>query len=256
MERGRSGLEVAARDDGATSPHRKIRRAGARRRRSVRLRRPAESGWSTSTRTCLANRASDLGRAMDARRRSRQPSPKVGAATGSRCFDVCRAGRAPSGEPPTTSGCRCVTRHLRRRMAHPVRCRPPDVDGEARQAFKALADGYTSPRGQRNTVCVDRGSLGPLAIARSGRDIALAAGPYEHDGAELGRQPFVRKPLAGRPISCARASRNRARNQRAGFGVSFGWTVVAPQARVERSGRRWHVRLLHQALEPPETETN
>jgi hypothetical protein len=62
-----------------------------------------------------------------------------------------------------------------------------DADGEARQAFKAIADAMRPRRDvAANTVCVERGALGPLAVVRAGRDIALAAGPYEHDGNHVG----------------------------------------------------------------------
>jgi hypothetical protein len=62
-----------------------------------------------------------------------------------------------------------------------------DVDAEARQAFKALADALRPRREpSSNTLCVERGALGPLAIARLGRDIALAAGPYERGAPHVG----------------------------------------------------------------------
>ncbi|MET0593187.1 MAG: hypothetical protein ABW133_10835 [Polyangiaceae bacterium] len=58
-----------------------------------------------------------------------------------------------------------------------------DPDFEARQAFKALSDSLHAKRGgNANTFCVERGALGPLAVARVGRDIAVTAGPYERAG--------------------------------------------------------------------------
>jgi hypothetical protein len=91
-----------------------------------------------------------------------------------------------SGEPSATSDGvvsstdYAVAWHIRFDAGH------PDVDGEARQAFKALADGlHLRPVGNPNTVCVERGSLGPFAVTRAGRDLALTAGPYEHNRAEV-----------------------------------------------------------------------
>ena len=96
-------------------------------------------------------------------------------------------GDATSGDSTTTSGAGvppgtyAVAWHIR---FDPGRS---DVDAEARQAFKALADALRPRReGTGNTVCVERGALGPLAIARSGRDIALAAGPYVRGVTPLG----------------------------------------------------------------------
>ncbi len=64
-------------------------------------------------------------------------------------------------------------------------------DGESREAFKALAAAIQSrapgihptarPAGLES-ICIERSSLGPLAIARSGRDLVVAAGPYRRDG--------------------------------------------------------------------------
>jgi len=63
----------------------------------------------------------------------------------------------------------------------------PDVDGEARQAFKALADALRPRREpEGNTLCVERGALGPLAVVRSGRELALAAGPYTRGVSHVG----------------------------------------------------------------------
>ena len=55
-------------------------------------------------------------------------------------------------------------------------------DGEAREAFKALAPTMKSGQVTPNHVCTERSALGPLALARLGRDLALAAGPYRRDG--------------------------------------------------------------------------
>jgi hypothetical protein len=61
-----------------------------------------------------------------------------------------------------------------------------DVDAEAREAFKALAEVLRPARvAAGNTICIERGVLGPLAVARLGRDVVLTAGPYEHDGVHL-----------------------------------------------------------------------
>jgi len=91
-----------------------------------------------------------------------------------------------SGASPTTpstrvpSGIYAVAWHIRFDAGR------HDLDAEARQAFKALAESLRPRReASGNTTCVERGALGPLAIARSGRDLVLAAGPYEHDGVRL-----------------------------------------------------------------------
>jgi hypothetical protein len=91
-----------------------------------------------------------------------------------------------SGTSPTTpsarvpSGTYAVAWHIRFDAGR------HDVDGEARQAFKGLAESLRPRReATGNTTCVERGPLGPLAIGRSGRDLVLAAGPYEHDGVRL-----------------------------------------------------------------------
>jgi hypothetical protein len=96
-------------------------------------------------------------------------------------------GATESSEIPTTQGARvppgtyAVAWHIRFDRGR------QDVDAEARQAFKALAEAlrpHREPDG--NTVCVERGALGPLAVVRSGRDLALAAGPYTHGGSHVG----------------------------------------------------------------------
>jgi hypothetical protein len=57
-----------------------------------------------------------------------------------------------------------------------------DVDAEARQAFKSLAASFPEVTATTSSFCVDRGSLGPLAVARSGRDLVIAGGPYRRAG--------------------------------------------------------------------------
>src|SRR5450432_1359429 len=54
-----------------------------------------------------------------------------------------------------------------------------DIDAEGRQAFKTLAAAFpTATASTPSSLCVERGSLGPLAIVRSGRDLVIAGGPY------------------------------------------------------------------------------
>jgi hypothetical protein len=66
------------------------------------------------------------------------------------------------------------------------RAKGQDVEAEARQAFKALADTIQPGRSPTaNAVCIGRASLGPLALARSGRDVVFAAGPYRRDGSRV-----------------------------------------------------------------------
>ena len=93
---------------------------------------------------------------------------------------------SPSGVSPATSRARvppgtyAVAWHIRFDAGR------HEVDAEARQAFKALSESLRPRRdATSNTACVDRGVLGPLAVVRSGRDLAVAAGPYEHDGVRL-----------------------------------------------------------------------
>ncbi len=54
-------------------------------------------------------------------------------------------------------------------------------DGEAREAFKVLADAMRPGKSATTSVCIEREGLGPLSLARSGRDIAVVAGPYRRD---------------------------------------------------------------------------
>jgi hypothetical protein len=101
---------------------------------------------------------------------------------------VSGSGETSTGEVPVTSGARvpsgtyAVAWHIRFDAGR------QDVDAEARQAFKALADSlrpHRDPSG--NTVCVERGALGPLAVVRVGRDLAVTAGPYERGGTHVGQ---------------------------------------------------------------------
>jgi hypothetical protein len=58
-----------------------------------------------------------------------------------------------------------------------------EPDAEARQAFTFLVDALHPKRGvTATTFCVERGALGPLAVARAGRDLVVTAGPYEREG--------------------------------------------------------------------------
>ena len=144
---------------------------------------PSESGWSTFYEDVFGEQGLRIS--------AEQWMPKKTAALvaegwGGDRLAVFRRGASPeamSGHPTMTSGATvppgtyAVAWHIRFDAGR------PDVDGEARQAFQALAEGLRPRREPSgNTVCVERGALGPLAIARSGRDIALAAGPYERGG--------------------------------------------------------------------------
>jgi hypothetical protein len=57
-----------------------------------------------------------------------------------------------------------------------------DFDAEARQAFKTLAAAFPAVTPAVSSFCVDRGSLGPLAVVRTGRDLAIVGGPYRRAG--------------------------------------------------------------------------
>jgi hypothetical protein len=148
---------------------------------------PSEGGWSTFYEDVFGEQGLRIS--------AEQWMPKKTAALvaegwGGDRLAVFRRGSPPSstsGDPTATSGAGvppgtyAVAWHIR---FDPGR---PDIDGEARQAFKALADSLRPQREPTgNTVCVERGALGPLAIARSGRDIALAAGPYVRGVTPLG----------------------------------------------------------------------
>jgi hypothetical protein len=94
--------------------------------------------------------------------------------------------RAPagtrSGESGATAGARvpgfyAIAWHIRFDVGR------GEPDAEARQAFTFLADALRPKRGgTATTLCVERGALGPLAVARAGRDLVIAAGPYEREG--------------------------------------------------------------------------
>lgn len=94
--------------------------------------------------------------------------------------------RAPagthSGESAATAGARvpgfyAIAWHIRFDAGH------GEPDAEARQAFTFLADSLRPKRGvTATTFCVERGALGPLAVARAGRDLVISAGPYEREG--------------------------------------------------------------------------
>jgi hypothetical protein len=148
---------------------------------------PAESGWSTFYEDVFGEQGLRIS--------AEQWLPKKTAAQvaegwgGDRLavFHRPPTGAAPSdsGEVPRTGarvppGTYAVAWHIR---FDPGR---QDADVEARQAFKALADALRPRREPSgNTVCVERGALGPLAIARSGRDLVFAAGPYERSGTDV-----------------------------------------------------------------------
>jgi len=53
-----------------------------------------------------------------------------------------------------------------------------DFDAESRQAFKTLVAAFPAAHSGANSLCVDRASLGPLAIFRSGRDLVITGCPY------------------------------------------------------------------------------
>jgi hypothetical protein len=97
-----------------------------------------------------------------------------------------RGAPAPSGEPvatpsePVPPATYAVAWHIRFDAGR------PDTDVEARQAFKALVDALHARKDTAsNTACVERGALGPFAIVRAGRDLALATGPYDHVGGHV-----------------------------------------------------------------------
>jgi len=53
-----------------------------------------------------------------------------------------------------------------------------DIDAEGREAFKTLAAAFPTATATATSLCLERASLGPLAIARSGRDLVIVGGPY------------------------------------------------------------------------------
>ena len=148
---------------------------------------PAESGWSTFYEDVFGEQGLRIS--------AEQWMPKKAAALVADGWggDRLTVFRRPlpndppsAGTPSTTpsarvpSGTYAVAWHIRFDAGR------HDLDAEARQAFKALAESLRPRReATGNTTCVERGALGPLAIARSGRDLVLAAGPYEHDGVRL-----------------------------------------------------------------------
>jgi hypothetical protein len=70
-----------------------------------------------------------------------------------------------------------------------------DPDVEAREAFNALANAVRPGSAAASTVCVERSSLGPLSIVRSGRDLVLVAGPYRRDGNRVASDSLCTKSL-------------------------------------------------------------
>jgi hypothetical protein len=72
---------------------------------------------------------------------------------------------------------------------------PKQADAEAREAFKALADAMRPGSGTTPSVCVERAELGPIALARSGRDITIVAGPYRRAGKRVASASDCRKSL-------------------------------------------------------------
>jgi hypothetical protein len=149
---------------------------------------PAEHGWSTFYEDVFGEQGLRIS--------AEQWMPKKAAALvadgwgGDRLTvfrrDLPSDARHGSGSSPATPGARvpsgtyAVAWHIRFDAGR------HDVDGESRQAFKALTESLRPRReASGNTACVDRGALGPLALARSGRDLVVAAGPYDHDGVRL-----------------------------------------------------------------------
>jgi hypothetical protein len=150
---------------------------------------PAESGWSTFYEDVFGEQGLRIS--------AEQWVPKKTAAlvaegwAGDRLAVFRRVapgdGSSAPGDGGTSSGARVPPGMYA--VAWHIRFDPKgqDADAEARQAFKALADAlrpHREPSG--TTVCVERGALGPLAIARSGRDLAFAAGPYERGERHVG----------------------------------------------------------------------
>jgi hypothetical protein len=65
------------------------------------------------------------------------------------------------------------------------RSKGQDPDPKARQAFKTLAAAFPTAAVGAASFCVERGSLGPLAVARSGRDLVIVGGPYKRAGSRV-----------------------------------------------------------------------
>jgi hypothetical protein len=70
-----------------------------------------------------------------------------------------------------------------------------DSDGEAREAFKALAEALHAAPGASATACVERNTLGPLSVVRSGRDVVIVAGPYKRFGNRVASDSVCAKSL-------------------------------------------------------------
>jgi hypothetical protein len=70
-----------------------------------------------------------------------------------------------------------------------------DPDADAREAFKGIADAIKPGQGSPSAVCVERSGLGPLSVARSGRDVVLVAGPYRRDGNRVASDSVCTKSL-------------------------------------------------------------
>jgi len=70
-----------------------------------------------------------------------------------------------------------------------------DPDSEAREAFKAVAEAIRPGQAQGSAVCVERDTLGPLSVSRTGRDLAIVAGPYRRDGNRVASDSVCTKSL-------------------------------------------------------------
>jgi hypothetical protein len=70
-----------------------------------------------------------------------------------------------------------------------------DPDSEAKEAFRALADAVGPGQNATSQVCKERPTLGPLSVARQGRDVAIVAGPYQRDGKRVGSDSVCTKSL-------------------------------------------------------------
>jgi hypothetical protein len=105
-------------------------------------------------------------------------------ATGVDGDSVTKAGRAKDGRPSEAGTGVASRTGASLAAAWHIRFDRGDKqdDGEAREAFKVLADAMRPGKSATTSVCVEREGLGPLSLARSGRDIAVVAGPYRRDG--------------------------------------------------------------------------
>jgi len=70
-----------------------------------------------------------------------------------------------------------------------------DAEFEAREAFKVLAEAIRKGQGTKVAVCSERSTLGPLTVARSGRDVVLVAGPFRRDGNRVASDSVCAKSL-------------------------------------------------------------